>query len=192
MEVNSLSEEQQKYIDSFFYTDVKVSKIMIKIQQLKKQGKYYDAIKEERYLEDLHARVIAEYLDAINKDAETIDLNTLNLPKEDVKELNTLFCAAMMTTDMLDTCLRDMNDVLKRHDNTLSFESLDDINSLAKSLNFTLGKFYKSKFGKNLIFSNETDNLYQMLKNKAAKVIRKIGSKNSEYTSKVATKEVMK
>ena len=178
MGANSLSEEQQKYIDSFFYTDVRVREIMIKIQQLKKQGKYYDALKEERYLEDLHARVIAEYLDAINKDAETIDLNTLNLPKEDVEELNTLFCSAMMITDMLDTCLRDMNDVLKRHDKTLSFESIDDINSLAKSLNFTLSKFYKSKFGKNLIFSNETDNLYQMTKNKAAKVVRKIVSNN--------------
>ena len=178
MGANSLSEEQQKYIDSFFYTDVRVREIMIKIQQLKKQGKYYDALKEERYLEDLHARVIAEYLDSINKDAETIDLNTLNLPKEDVEELNTLFCSAMMITDMLDTCLRDMNDVLKRHDKTLSFESIDDINSLAKSLNFTLNKFYKSKFGKNLIFSNETDNLYQMTKNKAAKVVRKIVSNN--------------
>ena len=108
-----------------------------------------------------------------------MDLNEVNISAEDKDEIETLVIAMFMACDILDSLILDANDILHKTDKTIQLEMFDDLKDITKLVKEKINYLNKnSKYMKDLFWAYKTDDMYEMIKNKARAIRRERKSEN--------------
>lgn len=157
-----------------FDNDSKIRQMRAMQQSFQIKGNYIAAMKIGKQIEELFARVVDTYIQEANEQCERIDINDLEFTEEERKEVNKITLSFFMCCDILETCIMDFNDIIKRKDKGFEFEEFDDISQLAKMVKEKLKMLSESsKIMKSETWGEQCDNMYEMMKNKAFSIVRK-------------------
>ena len=137
------------------------------------KGQFIQAIQMAKKIDDFVDQEFAKYARQAEKEAERINVNELGMPNDVKNELNKLYVVAFMTADILESVILDMNDAVKKFDKDLAVDIFDDFKEVNRVAQEKLRFFRKSEDVMNLpIWGTECDNMYEMMRNKAAKIIK--------------------
>lgn len=180
---NELPEHVRQNFEDGFANNPKVVNLSKQAEQAKSRGNYIAAMSVYKKLEE--ARFIAQYNLMHNEEQgiEKVTLLQMGLSHEDLDKINTLTIAMYMACDMIEFFALDVNSILQKQDKTASFEMFDPIRKVGKEARDNLSYLWKntSMFDTE-VFNNNSDDMREMLVNKAKKVYRK-------YAKHVADKE---
>ena len=182
--INDLPNEVINKLRKAFDEDPTIRDLYIKSYTYSTHGDYIKAVQVKQKIEELFTRVEITYLEEYNNSYQRIDLLKTNLPKESLSKVYTLIISMYMLCDMLDTNIKDVNDILHNTDTTLNFEDFNNIRDLCNEIKRKLNFIYSDTPMNKLIFANTTDNMYQLLYNKAKSIIRKYNNEKETKTSR--------
>lgn len=180
---NELPEHVRQNFEDAFATNSKAVNLLKQAEQAKRRGNFVAAMSVYKKLEE--ARFIAQYdlLHNEEQEVEKVTLLQMGLSDEDLDKINTLTIAMYMACDMIEFFAVDVNSILRKQDKTARFEMFDPIRKVGKEARANLSYLWKntSMFDTE-VFNDNSDDMREMLVNKAKKVYRK-------YAKHVADKE---
>ena len=137
------------------------------------KGQFIQAMQMSKKIDDFVAQEFAKYARQAEKEAERINVRELGMPNDMKLKLNKLYVVAFMTADILESVILDMNDTIKKFDKELAVDMFDDFKEVNRVAKEKLRFFRKSEDVMKLpIWGTECDNMYEMMRNKAAKIIK--------------------
>lgn len=156
-----------------FDANAKVIALKQKADALSNQGLFAQAMKVNKQIKDLWEATLEEYISSYTKTEETLTLASCGLDRYQQDQVNAILLSLFMCCDIIDTGVRDINDVLQRKDKNLHFEEFSGIKDLANEVKRKIEFLYQeTSYFKGTKMADANDNMYQMLINKAKKLIR--------------------
>ena len=153
--------------------DRDIQKLQRKYDEYMAKRQFVQAVQMKEKLNALYQKAFEIYIKDAQEEAKKINVNQLNLPFELKNRMNILYIAAFMTADLLESCVLDMNDAIKKFDSTLSVEIFDDLREANKKAKEKLKFLQESEEVMNLnTWGVQCDNMYKMLCNKAEKIFK--------------------
>lgn len=180
---DELPEHVRRKFEDAFAKNSKAVNLLKRAERANSQGNYVAAMSAYNKLEE--ARLTAQYNLMLNEkqEVEKVTLLQMGLSHEDLDKINTLTIAMYMACDMIEFFALDVNSILQKQDKTARFEMFDPIRKVGKEARANLSYLWKntSMFDTE-VFNDNSDNMREMLVNKAKKVYR-------EYAKHVADEE---
>ena len=174
MTVNDLSKELLDKIRMSFDTNKDVMLLRTAQQNAQREGNFQKAMYVAQQIEELWTICLDNYLRKMEAEGKQISLKASDLPEKDKDELFNRVMVLFMCCDIIESATIDMNDILRRTEKDASittFEDLRQILSLAKEKLKYLQN--TGDYMKDLVWADNCDNMYDMMKSKAASIIRK-------------------
>lgn len=156
-----------------FEANAKVIALKQKADALSNQGLFAQAMNVNKQIKDLWEVTLKEYISSYTKAQESLTLASCGLDKFQQDRVNNILLSLFMCCDIIDTGIKDINSILFKKDGSLHFEEFSGVNDLAKEVKRKIEFLYQeTTYFKNSKMAEATDNMYQMLLNKAKKLIR--------------------
>lgn len=172
--VADIPDDLMKQMRFEFDRDERIRLLRTQQQLAMREGKIQQAMDIGKTVNHLWERVLMGYVDEANNEADNINIESIGLSYEQMERINTLVITLFMCCDIIDSTIMDVNDVIKKKDDTLQFEQFDEVKELAKMVKGKLAILGKqTKFLKSNDWGNIVDNMYQMMYNKAGNIIRR-------------------
>ena len=174
MNVNEIPKDLLNRIRMSFDTNKDVMLLRTAQQDAQMVGNFQKALNIAKQIDNLWTICLDNYMRKMEAQGKQISLKASDLPEKDKDELFNRVMVLFMCCDIIESATIDMNDILCRTEKDASittFEDLRQILSLAKEkLKYlqTTGDYMKD-----LVWADNCDNMYDMMKSKAASVIRK-------------------
>lgn len=176
------NEVPQQLLDKLrqeFEADGRIRNLRIQQDLAARKGNFALGLSIGKQIEKLYTLCVQSYMEETEKECADIDLATVDLPEDDRTELLELIITLFLAADIIDTATRDFNDVLHRTDKTYDMVQFDDIRQFASKAKAKLDYFAKhSDFLQDVAFGDKSDNMYQLLRNKARALMRRKGGKD--------------
>lgn len=154
---NKTINENVRYID-----------LLKRAEKAKQNGNYVMTLDIYRKLD--YIRLVTQK-NLLQRKEETVSIAKLGLSHEQLDKINTLSIAMYMACDMLEFFALDINEELKKLDSTARFEMFDPILKIGKAARENLRYLWKNtSMFETEDFNNQSDNMREMLVNKAKKV----------------------
>lgn len=176
--INEIPDEMMRLIRNEFEKDPKVRHYMIKQGILQREGKFAEAMKIGKMLEENFTACCLQYIQQAEKQMkQSVDLDELDCQSK--QELIEHFVAMHMMFDMFESCYMDLLSILKRSDDNNTMPYHEDINNLMKMIKQKMSVFSgTSDYLNDLSWGEKCDNLYEMTKSKARSILRKHKTKS--------------
>lgn len=156
-----------------FDANAKVIALKQKADTLSNKGLFAQAMQVNKQIRDLWEITLNEYISSYTKAKESLTLASCGLDKFQQDKVNTILLSLFMCCDIIDTGIKDINDILHKKDGSLHFEEFSGIKDLADEVKRKIEFLYQeTSYFKDTRMANANDNMYQMLLNKAKKLIR--------------------
>ncbi len=179
LEVKHIPDSLLNEMKRQFEDDARIRQMRISQQLEVRNGHLSQALQIGKTIDALFKRVVASYLEEADEEAKRMDLNEVNISAEDKDEIETLVIAMFMACDILDSLILDANDILHKTDKTIQLEMFDDLKDITKLVKEKINYLNKnSKYMKDLFWAYKTDDMYEMIKNKARAIRRRRKDKN--------------
>lgn len=139
---------------------------------------YAKAIDLKHKMKRIEDRVIREYLENYEGEAESMASLMVEMSPEDRDIINTCTNAIILICDMIETFTMDFNEVLKKYHPDYRLEMYDKIMQVGKEAKAHV-KFMSECTG-NLYqcsFADSADDVTELVRNKARSIIRKVKGK---------------
>ena len=174
MDVNDIPSELLDKVRCKFDNDPTVIRLRIEQQQMMSRGHYPEALNIGKRIEILFAEVMQAIIAEAEKEVEQIPLSHIKMAKTDEERVCMLGLVMFMACDIIETAVMDVNDVLHRYGKDITYEMFDDMRELSKMAKSKLKFLQKnSSYMEDLAWADKCDNLYEMMQNKAASLMRK-------------------
>lgn len=157
-----------------FDRDPKVVQMRIHQNNLQRNGNFHAAMEVAEQIDYLFTRVVQVYMEEAEKECSSIHLNDTGIPEQDIDRLLECVVTLFMACDVIETAIMDANDIIHRTDKGLHFEMFNDISRLSKMAKDKLRFMQEnSGYGKDIVWADKCDNMYEMMRSKARSIIRK-------------------
>ena len=174
LEVKHIPDSLLNEMKRQFEDDARIRQMRVNQQIEVRNGHLAQALQIGKTIDTLFKRVVASYLEEADEEAKRMDLNEVNISAEDKDEIETLVIAMFMACDILDSLILDANDILHKTDKTIQLEMFDDLKNITKLVKEKINYLNKnSKYMKDLFWAYKTDDMYEMIKNKARAIRRR-------------------
>ena len=174
MNVNEIPKELLDKVRMSFDTNKDVMLLRTAQQEAQRVGNFQKALYVAQQIDNLWTICLDNYMRKMEAQGKQISLKASDLPEKDKDELFNRVMVLFMCCDMIESATIDMNDILRRTEKDASittFEDLRQILSLAKEKLKYLQD--TGDYMKDLVWADNCDNMYDMMKSKAASIIRK-------------------
>lgn len=174
MNVNEIPSDLLDKIRLGFDTNRDVMLLRTAQQEAQRVGNFQKALNIAKQIEGLWTICLDNYMRKMEAQGKQISLKASDLPEKDKDELFNRVMVLFMCCDIIESATLDMNDILRRTEKGASittFEDLRQILSLAKEKLKYLQE--TGDYMKDLVWADNCDNMYDMMKSKAASIIRK-------------------
>lgn len=175
-----LSPEQLEQCRRIFDENKEVRHIDIDIARAKECGNWPEVVRLTQLRQRLFDEVAITYEQSISEQVEKLHITEAKIPDADLAEIVHLIVTLFMAIDIQDSCLRDINAILKRTDKSYSFESLKDVQEMNHLVRTQLVHFYNTqKYCQYDCWGDVTDDMYLMMKRKAKAIMNKVDKQNA-------------
>lgn len=176
--IDNVPEEMIANIRSTFELNPDIQQLNANIFLARRGGKFAEAMAMMKKKDDLFAKIVQLYIDESNKQKGKVLLGTLDFSQEQRDRINAILISMYMLTDILDTCIRDVNDIIHSVDKSVALDDFDEMSSTFRMAAEKLKHFQEQNhYMDDLRWGDECDNMYSMLTKKAASIMRKANSK---------------
>lgn len=174
MNVSDLPQEVLARIREEFEANEEVHDMRMQQQMCVMQGRLSDALSLAKKLELLYNRCVAQYMRETEEELERIDLKDVGLTDKDMESVMRLVLVCFMCSDIIETSVMDMNDILHRYDKDLNIELFNDIRQLMSMSKAKLKYLQENgDYMKGLVWADKCDDMYDMMKSKAGSIMKK-------------------
>ncbi len=173
-----ISDETLKVIRDRFDNDPIVIKMRIEQDMaLRARHNPAEAMRIGAKINNLFDSVVSEYCAKCEREAKEmegkVNLNDTDMNEEQAKGITTVCIALFMLSDMAETGIMDATDRIKRISPDLDFGIFSDVRDAMMVLRDKLQVLTKStNLRDDARWGDECDKMYEMMKNKAAKLMR--------------------
>lgn len=172
--VSDLPDEVLRQIQEVFEAEPRVRDMRVRQQMLQRDGRFAEALALAKRLEMLYNRCVSQYMQEMEDEAEKVDLKDIPMQKEDREGITKLLLVCFMCSDIIETSILDMNDILHRYDKDLNIELFNDIKQLMSMSKAKLKYLQKNgDYMKGMVWADKCDDMYAMIKNKATAIMKK-------------------
>ena len=181
LKIQEMPEYTIKALKEAFERRMEVSMLRNKSFALKQKGLYQQALTIEREIENLYQQCLATYMQDLEDELSDYNDKKEQIPFNDIKEIIHLIVTANMAIDILDSCIIDANDILKKTDKSLSLGMFNDISQLAAMAKHQMSLLSNTtKLLDHPVWGDVVDNMYMMMQNKAKAILRKTAEKDND------------
>lgn len=174
MDVKEIPSELLSKVRERFYATPKVREMETMRQLFVSNGDYGMALSVAKDLKSLFAKSACEYIEENRRQVEKIDVSTMDIPQKDKDELMRLLLVCFMCADMIKSSVQDMDSILHKYDKDLYVEMFNDIGQVMEMAEDKLHYLQEnSGYLKDLIWGERCDDMYEVIKSKAASIMRK-------------------
>lgn len=174
MSVKDIPAELMERIRLQFENDAKVRALRVRQGMEQRRGDFLGAMRTGQLIDHLFNEVVFHYMEEAESEAERVEIDSIAMPKEDKESILVLFLTVFMATDIIDTAVRDVDDILHRQDENFHLEMFNDIRQLSEMAKGKLDYLRKhSGYMKDLVWADKCDDMYEMCRSKARSIMRK-------------------
>lgn len=167
------NEEAYKDFQTKFNTSPDVQNMQKKIQNLQGAFRYVQAMQLQKKLNDIEYKVAKELIDEQKAKVEKVTLTQVALTDKERNEIIDLRICLDILSDCMESFVMDINDILQRHDTTLTFEEYNPTIKMLKEARRHLAWCSDNEdYRKYEPWGYECDKLIKSVKNKATKIKR--------------------
>lgn len=167
------SEETLKAIEAELCNEPYIKAICVSIDRLKKQGLIVQAMQRQQELMAKELHIIRRFKEENLKRAEKVQVASLSLTPEENEKMAKLCVSIAICADLVESYSMDIDSIIKRHEpetNFMTFQPFRDCLSKAREtlkwLRENTDLYQYESWG------NHCDDLQDMVKNKAGKLLR--------------------
>lgn len=162
-----------------------VVELRTKASYLQQQGHFVEAMAVYKQVQELYSHAIAIYLQDAEQENEKASLSTMEMPQDKRTHMIELTTAMILAIDVMETCVKEMDDIVKSLDKEVTFIGWREIRELAKAIRGKLEMVSKdAPFVNSNNWGDAADNLFEMTLHKARKVLRNDESQKKQNTNK--------
>lgn len=174
MKLEDLRKEDQQEFLAAFAADPTIIKMEQACANYQRQGKWVQALQMRKKIEQVKVKTFDKFMDKLDKAAERVNLCDTEMTQEQRDKLNTLCVTLFMACDVIDSAVVDMKEILQDVDCGLEFLMFDDIKRVIESARSKI-RFMNnaSDVAQNVVWGDTSDDMYNIIQNKARSVIRK-------------------
>lgn len=169
-EFDKLPEFVRDEFNREFEKNALCQKIQRAIEVATRERQYVTVLQLRQKLDKIKEDTIRELLESENSEVRVLKSTELGLTRREIDEVNEFQIALYMLCDVMDSIIIDINSLLKRKNENVSFRMFDDIKELGKRVKERINYVEREM---DLIEDGElydnSDNLYEMLMNKSRK-----------------------
>ena len=171
---SNISEEELKRVQAEFDRHPLVVEMRKRQQLFYRNGQYIQAMEMARAINDLYSRAVENLEKETAEKVERVDIATAPLPAKSRELIMTLIITIYMATDIIESSVLDFNSEIHKSlgpDYNLDmFKPLQDcLKKAQQGLEFLNAN---SPYMKRDYWGDQCDNMYTMMRHKAAAVIR--------------------
>lgn len=153
--------------------DPRVRQMRIKQNMAQRGGRFIEAMNIGKAIENLHSLALQAWMEDAEKAYSTIDLQITDLPEADRGTLAEIVITLFLAADIIDTATMDFNDIIHKTDKDIDLSQFEDIQKLSSAAKAKLAYLSKhSTYLKDVDWGEKSDNMYEMLRSKARKLMR--------------------
>lgn len=142
--------------------------------ELRRQGRYIEAIKANEELKKLREKVFEHVYNRMAADARNIDLRDLSFPQKDEERIRIGIMKLLACCDIIDGEVKDINSTIKRTHPEIEYNAFNDILSLRKMVMVKLKTFSEnSQYLNTTDWGNFVNDYEDMLTSKMRKLYNK-------------------
>jgi hypothetical protein len=174
MNLNEIPKELMEKIRLGFDTNKDVMLLRTAQQKAQMEGNFRKALDVAQQIDGLWTICLDRYLRKMESEGSQFDLKMSNIPDSDKDEMVRLVMVLFMCCDIIESATIDLNDVLRKTHKDASITMFDDLKqtlSLAKEKLKYLQT--NGDYMEDLVWADKCDNMYELMKSKAASIIRK-------------------
>lgn len=174
MNVNEIPSELMDKIRLGFDTNRDVMLLRTAQQNAQREGNFQKALYVAQQIDSLWTICLDSYMRKIESQGKQISLKASNLPERDKDELLNRVMVLFMCCDIIESATMDMNDILSRTEKDASITTFEDLRQMLLLAREKL-KYLQDNgdYMKDLVWADKCDNMYELIKSKAASIIRK-------------------
>lgn len=174
MDVNSVPSELIEKIRFQFEGSPIVQQLRVSQGMAQRTGNFKEALEVGRSIEMLFNQCVYEYMKAAEQEVEAVEIDKFDIPQEAKDRINTLAVVLFMCTDIIETAVIEINDVIHKYDKDMNFEMFDDIRQVSEMAKAKL-KFFRENSGymKDFYWDERCDDMFELIQNKAKSIMRK-------------------
>ena len=173
MDINSIPNSLLDKFRGEFEVDPSVRALRVRESLLRSSMQYAEALLVAKIIDEMFNTFVDNRIESIRRDSKKVLFTDLPLPLKDKDEMTRRYIVCFMCSDIIESSVMDMNDILHRYDETLFIEKFDDIRAVMSMLKEKL-KYLRnnSKYMDDSSWGDSCDNMYKMLLNKAGALMR--------------------
>lgn len=174
MNVNEIPKDLLDKIRFSFDSNKDVVLLRTAQQEAQRVGNYQKALHIAQQIDSLWTICLDNYMRKMEAQGKQISLKASDLPEKDKDELFNRVMVLFMCCDIIESATVDMNDILRRTEKDASITTFEDLRqtlSLAKEKLKYLQN--TGDYMQDLVWADNCDNMYDMMRSKAASIIRK-------------------
>lgn len=179
------NEEQYKDFQAKFNTSPDVIAMKQKIANLQRAFQYVQAMQLQKKLNEVEYKVAKELIDEQKSKVEKVNLTQVALTEKERNEIVDLRICLDILSDCMESFVMDINDILQRHDKTLTFEEYNPTIKMLREARQHLSWCSNNTEYRNYEpWGDECDKLIKSVRNKATKIKRE--TKKQKFTAEPA------
>lgn len=176
------NEEQYKDFQAKFNTSPDVIVMKQKIANLQRAFQYVQAMQLQKKLNEVEYKVAKELIDEQKSKVEKVNLTQVALTDKERNEIVDLRICLDILSDCMESFVMDINDILQRHDKTLTFEEYNPTIKMLREARQHLSWCSNNTEYRNYEpWGDECDKLIKSVRNKATKIKRE--TKKQKFTA---------
>ena len=174
MNVNDITQDMMGEIRMRFESSPEVRTLRTQQQYAQSRGDFRLALEVAQRIDALFVVVLDEYIKEAESEVQTLDSEAAAIPPSDKDEMMEKIVAMFMCCDIIDTAIRDMNDILHRTKPDCDITTFNDISQLSEMARMKLKYLQENgDYMKDLVWGDRCDNMYEMMCSKARSIMRK-------------------
>ena len=168
---DDLPQHVRDEFENVFKNNIKASNLLQQAENAQRSGDYIIALNLYKKLDEIRLKAQYELMYNKIREVEKVSLLQMDLPREQIDRINILTIAMYIACDMIDFFALEVNEILRKKDDTARFEMFDPIRKIGKEARENLTYLWKntSMFDTNA-FHERSDDMREMLVNKSKKV----------------------
>lgn len=176
------NEEAYNAFQTTFNTSPDVIAMKQKIANLQRAFQYVQAMQLQKKLNDIEYKVAKELIDEQKSKVEKVNLTQVALTDKERNEIVDLRICLDILSDCMESFVMDINDILQRHDKTLTFEEYNPTIKMLREARQHLSWCSNNTEYRNYEpWGDECDKLIKSVRNKATKIKRE--TKKQKFTA---------
>jgi hypothetical protein len=161
-----------KAFDMYFWKDPEVIRIMQRIENYQQRRMYVQTMQEKQRLDKLRRSSFEEFIKEYDVKVNTISLKDVKMPDEMRQHINKLYITIYMACDIIESGVLDLNDAVKKIENTMEVVSFDDLKQLTKAVKEKLNYLQRTDNYLNIdAWGDKCDKVYEFMQQKAQVII---------------------